>query len=130
MKYHIAENGQQPTQPSNQVMPKTWLTEAVIVTVLSFLCFFNILGIITGVASIIEANTVQTKFMRGDVQGANAVSSSAKKWVIITSVVVIAWSCFNGYQLLNNPGLLERIKGGSWGFWESWGALCFSWAVR
>jgi hypothetical protein len=96
-------------------MPKTWLTESVLVTVLSFLCLCNFLSIIPGVIAIFKANTVKTKFMQGDVQGANAASSSAKKWVLIAIVVMVVWSGIQGYQLLSNPNLLQQIQEGSVG---------------
>ena len=101
--------------PSNQVMPKTWLTESVLVTVLSFLCLCNIISAIPGMIAIFKANSVKTKFMSGDVQGANAASASAKKWVLIAVVVMVVWSCYQGYQLLNNPNLFQQIQEGSIG---------------
>ena len=113
--YAPPQYGPSTNTPSNQVMPKTWLTESVLVTVLSFLCLCNIIAAIPGAIAIFKANSVKTKFMNGDVQGANAASASAKKWVIIAAVVMIAWSCFQGYQLLTNPNLLQQIQEGSIG---------------
>lgn len=113
--YAPPQYGPSSNTPSNQVMPKSWLTEAVIVTVLSFLCLCNIIAAIPGGIAIFKANTVKTKFMQGDVQGANAASASAKKWVLIAVVVMVVWSCFQGYQLLTNPNLLQQIQEGSVG---------------
>ncbi len=113
--YAPPQYGPSTNTPSNQVMPKTWLTESVIVTVLSFLCLCNIIAAIPGCIAIFKANSVKTKFMQGDVQGANAASASAKKWVIIAAVVMIAWSCFQAYQFLSNPNLLQQIQEGSYG---------------
>ena len=113
--YAPPQYGPSNNTPTQNVMPKTWLTESVLVTVLSFLCLCNIIAAIPGAIAIFKANSVKTKFMNGDVQGANAASASAKKWVIIAAVVMIAWSCFQGYQLLTNPNLLQQIQEGSIG---------------
>lgn len=113
--YAPPQYGPSTNQPSNQVMPKTWLTEAVLVTVLSFLCLCNIIAAIPGGIAIFKANSVKTKFMQGDTQGANAASASAKKWVIIAVIVMVVWSCVQGYQLLTNPNLLQQIQEGSIG---------------
>lgn len=113
--YAPPQYGPSTNQPSNQVMPKTWLTEAILVTVLSFLCLCNIIAAIPGGIAIFKANSVKTKFMQGDIQGANAASASAKKWVIIAVIVMVVWSCVQGYQLLTNPNLLQQIQEGSIG---------------
>ena len=113
--YAPPQYGPSTNQPSNQVMPKTWLTEAVLATVLSFLCLCNIIAAIPGGIAIFKANSVKTKFMQGDIQGANAASASAKKWVIIAVIVMVVWSCVQGYQLLTNPNLLQQIQEGSIG---------------
>ena len=113
--YAPPQYGPSSNQPSNQVMPKTWLTEAVLATVLSFLCLCNIIAAIPGGIAIFKANSVKTKYMQGDIQGANAASASAKKWVIIAVIVMVVWSCVQGYQLLTNPNLLQQIQEGSIG---------------
>ena len=113
--YAPPQYGPSTNQPSNQVMPKTWLTEAVLATVLSFLCLCNISAAIPGGIAIFKANSVKTKYMQGDIQGANAASASAKKWVIIAVIVMVVWSCVQGYQLLTNPNLLQQIQEGSIG---------------
>ena len=92
--YAPPQYGPSTNQPSNQVMPKTWLTEAVLATVLSFLCLCNIIAAIPG---------------------GIAASASAKKWVIIAVIVMVVWSCVQGYQLLTNPNLLQQIQEGSIG---------------
>ncbi len=113
--YAQPQYGPNSSSPSRQVMPKTWLTESILVTVLSFLCLCNFLSIIPGVIAIIKANSVKSKFMSGDVKGANAASSSAKKWVLIAVVVMVVWSCIQGYQLMSNPNLLQQIQEGAVG---------------
>lgn len=64
-------------QPNaNQVPPKTWLVESILVTI--FCC--QLLGII----SIIFAAGVESKFYRGDFVGAENASRTAKNLVIIS----------------------------------------------
>ena len=105
--------------PSNQqqsrIMPKTWLTESVLVTVLSLLCLCNFIGIIPGIIAIFKANSVKTKFMRGDTAGAEAASASAKKWVLITVIVMVVWSVISGIRLMSDNGLWQQIQEGSIG---------------
>lgn len=108
--YAQPQYGPSSNTPSRQVMPKTWLTESVLVTVLSLLCLCNIVALIPGIVSIVKANSVKTKFMQGDYDGAQNASASAKKWVLITVVVMIVWSCYQAYTLLSNPQLLQQIQ--------------------
>lgn len=61
---------------ANQIPPKTWLVESILVTI--FCC--QILGII----SIIYAAGVESKFYRGDVVGAENASRTAKTLVIVS----------------------------------------------
>lgn len=64
-------------QPNaNQIPPKTWLVESILVTI--FCC--QILGII----SIIYAAGVESKFYRGDIVGAENASRTAKTLVIVS----------------------------------------------
>lgn len=70
---------------SHGIPPKTWLIESILVTI--FCC--QILGII----SIIYAAGVESKFYRGDIQGAESESQTAKTLVIVsaaTGVLTIA----------------------------------------
>lgn len=63
----------------NSIPPKTWLVESILVTV--FCC--QILGII----SIIYAASVEGKFLRGDIAGAENASRTAKILVIISVAI-------------------------------------------
>lgn len=60
----------------NSVPPKTWLVESILVTI--FCC--QILGII----SIIYAASVESKFYRGDISGAENASRTAKTLVLVS----------------------------------------------
>ena len=113
--YAPPQYGPSTNQRSTPVMPKTWLTESIIVTVLSFLCLCNFIAAIPGIVAIVKANGVKNKFMRGDVQGANAASASAKNWLIIAIVVMVVWSGIQAYQLLTNPSFLQHIQEGTMG---------------
>lgn len=83
----------------NQIPPKTWLVESILVTI--FCC--QILGII----SIIYAADVESKFYRGDIVGAENASRTAKTLVIasvafgiITIIavgIIAALGMFAGY---------------------------------
>ena len=57
----------------DQKPPKNYLTESILVTVLCCLPF--------GIAGIVFASQVNTKFAAGDYEGAIASSKRAKKWM-------------------------------------------------
>lgn len=83
----------------NQIPPKNWLVESILVTI--FCC--QILGII----GIIYATSVESKFYRGDIVGAENASRTAKTLVIvsiafgiitiITVGIIAALGMFVGY---------------------------------
>jgi len=57
------------TEFTNEPMPKNWLVESIIVTVLCCLPM--------GVVGIVFASQVQTKFAAGDIEGAKTASRQA-----------------------------------------------------
>ncbi len=70
--------------PPQNFPPKTWLVESILVTI--FCC--QILGII----GIINAASVESKFYKGDIVGAQKASKLAKQmviWSVISGVVII-----------------------------------------
>lgn len=113
--YAPPQYGPSTNTPTNQVMPKTWLTESILATAASLLCCFNIVGIVTGVLAIFKANGVKSKFMKGDTAGANQDSASAKKWMMITIAVGVVWTLIQAYRLITNPALLQQIQEGTVG---------------
>lgn len=114
--YAPPQYGPSTNTPSNQVMPKTYLTESILATLVSLICCgFNIIGLVTGVIAIMKANGVKSKFNKGDYAGANASSASAKKWMIITLAVGVVWALITGYRLITDPGLLQQIQEGTVG---------------
>jgi len=102
-------------QPGQQVMPKNWFTECVLVTILSALCCCNPVGLFTGIFSIFKANSSKNKYMRGDANGAALDGAAAKKWMIITIVVGIVWSCIQAYRMMKDPTLFQQIQEGAVG---------------
>lgn len=113
--YAPPQYGPSTNQPSNQLMPKTWLMESILATAASLLCCFNIVGLITGVLAIMKANSVKSKFTQGDVNGANTASASAKKWMMITVVIGVVWTLIQAYRIISDPSLLQQIQEGAVG---------------
>ncbi|MFZ1799614.1 MAG: CD225/dispanin family protein [Chitinophagaceae bacterium] len=72
---------QQPLQPG-LLPPKNWLVESILVTLFCCLPF--------GIAGIIFATQVNTKFQMGDHAGAQQASSDAAKWTKIGFFVGLA----------------------------------------
>jgi predicted secreted protein len=67
-----------PFLPTPQGMPQTYLIPAILVTL--FCCLPS------GIASIVFAAQVSSKYNSGDVAGAMAASSKARTWVIVSIV--------------------------------------------
>lgn len=81
MENQYVQPGATSSQP-NSFPPKNWLVESILVTI--FCC--QILGII----GIINAASVEAKFYRGDVAGAEKAANLAKQmviWSVISGVV-------------------------------------------
>lgn len=60
----------------NTTMPKTWLAESILATLFCCLPF--------GIAGIVNASKVESRFNSGDVDGAIRASDEAKKWTMIS----------------------------------------------
>ena len=111
-QYGPSTNQTNPTR--NQVMPKTWLTESIIATVLcSLCCGVPYITLITGIIAIFMGSGVKNKFNSGDYVGANKKSSSARLWMLITVGVGVAAALYSGYIFMKNPELLQQILEGS-----------------
>ena len=96
------------------MMPKTWLTESIIATVVcSLCCGASFITLITGVIAIFNANGVKTKFNSGDYAGANKKSASARLWMMITCGIGIAAALYSCYMFMTHPELLQQIQEGS-----------------
>jgi Interferon-induced transmembrane protein len=71
-----------PTSPTGQKPPKSWLVESILVTLFCCLPF--------GIAGIVNASKVESRFYAGDVEGSNRSSAEAAKWTKIGFWVGIA----------------------------------------
>jgi hypothetical protein len=67
---------------NNQTPPKTWLVESILVTLFCCLPF--------GIAGIVNAAKVESRFYAGDISGANRYSAEAKKWTTLSFFLGIA----------------------------------------
>jgi hypothetical protein len=63
----------------NPKPPKTWLVESILVTLFCCLPF--------GIAGIVNAAKVESRFYAGDIEGANKASQDAKKWSLVSLIV-------------------------------------------
>ena len=113
---NIPQAGPSTTNQPMGAMPKTWLVESVIATVLSFLCcgagFF---GLIPGAIAIFNAWGSKTCYTKGDTAGGDKKAASAKMWTLITAVVGIGFAIYSAIQLMNNPNLIQDIQNGNFG---------------
>lgn len=67
---------------NNPRPPKTWLVESILVTLFCCLPF--------GIAGIVNAAKVESRFYAGDIAGAERSSSEAKKWTTISFFIGIS----------------------------------------
>jgi len=104
-----------PSNQPNNLMPKTWLTEAIIATVACLLCCFNYVGIVSGAVAIYKAMGVKSKFLKGDTAGATRDSSMARLMVLITAGVCVVWTIIQAVRLMNDPSLMQQIQEGTFG---------------
>lgn len=63
--------------------PKTWLFESILATILCCPPF--------GIAGIVNAAKVESRFNAGDIQGALRAAEQAKKWTTVSVVVALAF---------------------------------------
>lgn len=80
----------QPTESQPQVMPKSWLIESILATVLPFLLCSSIFSLL-GIIGIVHASKVESLFNRGDYTGSLEASKQAGKWTKIAMWIGIAW---------------------------------------
>ncbi|SDZ88665.1 protein of unknown function [Arachidicoccus rhizosphaerae] len=92
------QQGVPPAQ--GQTPPKTWLVESILVTLICCLPF--------GIAGIVNAAKVESRFYAGDYDGAFKASEEAKKWTNIGFwlgiVSGIIYGCFMFFSLSKNLG--------------------------
>lgn len=76
--------------PQQQPMPKSWLIESILATVLPFLLCSSIFSLL-GIIGIVHASKVESLYIRGDYAGSLEASSQAGKWTKIAMWIGIAW---------------------------------------
>lgn len=87
---------------AGQHQPKTWLVESILVTLFCCLPF--------GIAGIVNAANVSSRFSAGDIEGAERASQQAGKWtkigfwigVIVIIIYIIAMVALGGFAALMN----------------------------
>jgi len=80
-----------PNAPTlGQIQPKTWLVESILATIFCCLPF--------GIAGIVNAANVSSRFNAGDLDGAINASQQAGKWTKISFWIAIA--CWALYLIL------------------------------
>lgn len=88
----------QGSQAMNELPPKSWLVESILVTILCCLPF--------GIAGIVNASKVESRWYSGDKAGARRASEEAARWtkigffgglvVIIVYVILVVVGAVNG----------------------------------
>ena len=85
---------EQPAAPygtqNYQPMPKTWLVESILVTILPFILCSSFLSLL-GIIGIVYAAQVESFFNRGDFVASAEASRSAGKWTKIALWIAIGW---------------------------------------
>lgn len=81
-----APYGSQVPQP----MPKTWLVESILVTILPFILCSSFLSLL-GIIGIVYAAQVESFFNRGDYAASAEASRSAAKWTRIAMWIAVGW---------------------------------------
>ena len=121
--------GQQPQQPygygspyaqpqyaSNNapsaggVMPKSWMAESVIITLMSLFCCCNPISLITGIVAIVMASQVKGNFNRGDMADAERLSKNARTWFLISIGMMFLWTLVMCILVATNPEFEQAMK--------------------
>jgi hypothetical protein len=69
------------TQSTPSVPPKSWMVESILATLFCCLPF--------GIAGIVNASKVESKFYAGDIAGAKRASDEAGKWTKVSFFIGI-----------------------------------------
>ena len=104
--------------PSNggMVPPKNYMTESIVVTVISFLCCCSPISVVLGIIAIVKANNVNTEFERGNINEALSNADSAKKLALWAAIVAVAfyilgiiWSMFMISQIGGWDSFMDEV---------------------
>lgn len=77
-------------QQVQQSMPKTWLVESILVTILPFMLCSSVFSLL-GILAIVYAAQVESFYNRGDYIASLESSRSARKWTKIALWIAIGW---------------------------------------
>ena len=97
---------QQTAQQSIPAMPKTWMVESILVTILPFVLCGNVLSLI-GIAAIVNASKVESLFNSGFFAQSQEASNNAARWtkitfwiaigaIVLSIIIIIAFFAFFG----------------------------------
>lgn len=113
LSYLFSGNGSMPnmgTAPGiggNVPMPKTYLTESILVTIFCCLPF--------GIVSIVNAAAVSSAWASGNYALAQSKSQAAKKWALVSLIVGlvggILYGILVGIAMVNDPNIMREIYG-------------------
>lgn len=71
-------------------MPKTWMVESILATILPFILCGSVLSLL-GIIGIVHAAQVESAYNRGDYAAATEASRDAGKWTKIAFWIFICW---------------------------------------
>lgn len=92
-QYPPSYPSQRTTQSDAQTappMPKTWMIESILATVLPFMLCGNLLSLL-GIIGIVNASQVEPNYNRGDYIAARESSRMAGRWTKIAFWIAIIW---------------------------------------
>lgn len=99
--YQQASTARAGSSEAQEIPPKSWLVESILVTILCCLPF--------GIAGIVNASKVESRWYAGDKAGAKRASEDAARWTKIG---------FWGGLIVATLYILLAVLGAINGFWE------------
>ncbi len=79
-------------QPQNYApMPKTWQVEALVITLVSFLCCSNLISGVIGIVALVKSGSVSSAYRMGNYAAAQEASQEAGRLTKIAFWVAIGW---------------------------------------
>lgn len=91
---YLSPGQSQPATPYGATpaaqMPKSWLVESILVTILPFILCSSFLSLL-GIIAIVYAAQVESFFNRGDYAASAEASRAAGKWTRIALWIAIGW---------------------------------------
>ena len=96
--------------PAGGVMPKSWMAESVIITLLNLFCCCNPISLITGIVAIVMASQVKGNFNRGDMADAERSSKNARTLFLISIGMMFLWTLVMCILVATNPEFEQIMK--------------------